>query len=55
MKRLILRVSVTAIILSGLAVGTSLITQPDFHFSENQLEQKYKLQKDLLALNTRTL
>ncbi|MFI9023323.1 PhrK family phosphatase-inhibitory pheromone, partial [Bacillus subtilis] len=34
MKRLILRVSVTAIILSGLAVGTSLITQSDFHFSE---------------------
>ncbi|MCY8850309.1 PhrK family phosphatase-inhibitory pheromone [Bacillus inaquosorum] len=34
MKRLILRVSVIAIILSGLAAGASLFTQSDFHFSE---------------------
>ncbi|MCK8097954.1 PhrK family phosphatase-inhibitory pheromone [Bacillus sp. 2CMS4F] len=34
MKRLILRVSVTAIVLSGLAVGASLITQSDFYLSE---------------------
>ncbi|MGW6084938.1 PhrK family phosphatase-inhibitory pheromone, partial [Bacillus subtilis] len=34
MKRLILRVSVTAIILSGLAAGASLFTQSDIQFSE---------------------
>ncbi|MGF7533606.1 hypothetical protein AAGG74_07665 [Bacillus mexicanus] len=34
MKRLILRVSVTAIIVSGLAAGAGLFAQSDFHFSE---------------------
>ena len=34
MKRLILRVSVTAIILSGLAAGASLFTTSDIQFSE---------------------
>ncbi|MCY7828012.1 PhrK family phosphatase-inhibitory pheromone [Bacillus spizizenii] len=34
MKRLILRVSVTAIILSGLATGASLFTKSNIQFSE---------------------
>ncbi|MEG7282221.1 PhrK family phosphatase-inhibitory pheromone [Bacillus sp. 0909A] len=38
MKRLILRVSVTAIILSGLAAGASLFTHSDIQFSEKPVE-----------------